>query len=71
MRADDRRVLVRALREAAHTGVGVLLVEQQILTALAASDRAYVLRRGHVVLEGSRDDLLTRMDEIEASYLAE
>lgn len=63
--------LERALREAADTGVGVLLVEQQILTALTASDRAYVLRRGRVVLDGSSDDLLTRMDEIEASYLTE
>lgn len=62
--------LTAALRRAASMGVGVLLVEQRVHTALACSDRAYVLGGGRTVLTGSSQDLLGRMDEIEASYLA-
>lgn len=61
--------LTDAIRRAAATGVGVLLVEQRVHTALACSDRAYVLGGGRMVLTGSSQDLLNRMDEIEASYL--
>jgi branched-chain amino acid transport system ATP-binding protein len=61
--------LLAALREAAGRGLGVLLVEQHAGQALAVADRGYVLRRGTVELEGSGVDLLTRLDEIERSYL--
>jgi branched-chain amino acid transport system ATP-binding protein len=62
--------LLRAVRTAADRGMGVLLVEQQIRNAFTVADRAYVLRRGRVVLEGPTSDLRERIDEIEASYLA-
>lgn len=62
--------LLDSLQEAASTGVGVLLVEQQVRHALGVSDRAYVLRRGRVVLEGRSSDLLDRVEEIEDSYLS-
>jgi branched-chain amino acid transport system ATP-binding protein len=62
--------LLDALRAAASSGVGVLIVEQQVRHALAVSDRAYVLRRGRVVLEGRSSDLLERVDEIEETYLS-
>lgn len=62
--------LIDSIRRAASTGVGVLLVEQRVHTALACSDRAYVLGGGRIVLTGASSDLLGRMDEIEASYLA-
>jgi branched-chain amino acid transport system ATP-binding protein len=62
--------LLDALRSAAGSGVGVLFVEQQVRHALAMSDRAYVLRRGRVVLEGRSSALLERVDEIEDSYLS-
>jgi branched-chain amino acid transport system ATP-binding protein len=62
--------LLEALRDAASSGVGVLLVEQQVRHALEVSDRAYVLRRGRVVLDGRSSDLLARVDEIEDSYLS-
>lgn len=61
--------LLDAVRTAADRGMGVLLVEQQIRNALRVADRAYVLRRGRVVLEGPTAELRTRIDEIEASYL--
>lgn len=63
--------LVHALREAASEGIAVLLVEQQIRTALNACDRAYVLRRGQLVLEGTTTELLGRIDEIESMYLSD
>jgi branched-chain amino acid transport system ATP-binding protein len=62
--------LTIAIRDVAATGVGVLLVEQQVLTALATADRAYVLRSGKVVLEGTSDELMNRLDEVEGEYLS-
>jgi branched-chain amino acid transport system ATP-binding protein len=62
--------LMLALRAAADEGVGVLLVEQHVRSALAIADRAYVLRRGRCVLEGDALDLRGRIGEIEASYLS-
>jgi branched-chain amino acid transport system ATP-binding protein len=62
--------LLGAVREAAGRGVGVLLVEQHVRSALAIADRALVLRRGTIVLQGTGADLMNRIDEIEATYLA-
>ncbi|MGF1595764.1 MAG: ABC transporter ATP-binding protein [Acidimicrobiales bacterium] len=65
------RRLLDAVRDAAdHQGTAVLLVEQHVRKALACADRAYVMRRGRIVLEGRADDLASRIGEIEASYLA-
>jgi branched-chain amino acid transport system ATP-binding protein len=58
------------LAEAARQGVGMVIVEQHVRTALEFSDRAVVLRRGRIVLEGSREDLSSRLDEIESHYLS-
>jgi branched-chain amino acid transport system ATP-binding protein len=53
--------VVRRLRE---EGVGVLLVEQNVATALEVADRAYVLDRGKVAFSGTaaqlRDDAALR-----------
>jgi ABC-type branched-subunit amino acid transport system ATPase component len=62
--------LLEAVRDAAASGVGVLLVEQHVPQALAVADRAYVLRRGRVVLDGTTAELRGRVDEIEQTYLA-
>jgi branched-chain amino acid transport system ATP-binding protein len=62
--------LLTAVQEAARRGVGVLLVEQHVRSALAVSDRAYVLRRGTIVMEGQAADMRGRIGEIEDSYLA-
>jgi len=52
---------VARLREG---GTAVLLVEQLIEKALAASDRVYALARGSIVLEAStgEDDLPNRLE---------
>ena len=63
--------LLAAVRAAADRGVGVLLVEQQIRNALEVADRAYVLNRGRIVLEGTADELRSRGADIESFYLAD
>ncbi len=62
--------LLRAVREAADTGVGVLLVEQHISKALEFADRAYVMSRGRIQISGSAEDLRGRLDDITQSYLS-
>ena len=61
--------LLNALRDAASRGVGVLLVEQHVRAALSVADYGYVLRRGKIEMSGSKADLLSKIDEIEATYL--
>ena len=62
--------LLGSIRQAADSGLGVLLVEQHIHKALEVADRAYVMRRGRIVLTASADELRGRTDEIERAYLA-
>ena len=63
--------LLAAVQEAAKRGVAVLLVEQHVKSALTVADLAFVLRRGRIIMSGEAHDLMGRIDEIEASYLAE
>jgi len=65
------RRLLEAIREAALRGCGVLIVEQHARQALEYADRAYVMRRGRIVLSGSADELRGRLDEIEDAYLTD
>jgi branched-chain amino acid transport system ATP-binding protein len=44
------------------TGVGVLLVEQNVQRALACSGRGYLLSEGRIVLDGSSEELLASGD---------
>jgi branched-chain amino acid transport system ATP-binding protein len=61
--------LLPLFRGLADRGMGVLLVEQYADLALAIGDRAYVLGRGMIVLEGTCSDLRQRTDEVRGSYL--
>ncbi|KPM55400.1 branched-chain amino acid ABC transporter ATP-binding protein [Frankia sp. R43] len=61
--------LMRALREAADRGAGVLLVEQHARQALAVADRACVLRRGRVVWSGPAEEATRDIRRIEGAYL--
>lgn len=62
--------LLKAVRDAADRGIGVLLVEQHVHKAMAVADRAYVMQRGRVEIEGTAQELQGRVDEIQASYLS-
>ena len=60
--------LAHTIREAADDGLGVLLVEQRVHTALAIADRVYFMSRGEIVLDGAADEVRERVDQIEAGY---
>lgn len=63
--------LLEVVRRAAdEQGVGVLLVEQHVRSALEISDRAYVLQRGRCVLTGTSAEMRSRIAELEESYLS-
>lgn len=62
--------LLKAIRLAAHEGVAVLLVEQHVRAALSVADRAYVMRRGAIQMSGTAQEIGSRLEEIESSYLS-
>jgi branched-chain amino acid transport system ATP-binding protein len=61
-------LLFDIIRDVNATGTAVLIVEQFVHMALENTDRAYVLTKGEVVLEGPSRQLLGS-DELLASYL--
>jgi branched-chain amino acid transport system ATP-binding protein len=62
--------LFEILDEVNRAGTAVLLVEQFVHMALAHTDRAYVLARGEVVLEGPSDQLAGD-PELVSTYLGQ
>jgi branched-chain amino acid transport system ATP-binding protein len=62
--------LLRAVRRAAdEDGIAVLLVEQHVSQVLRIADRAYVMRRGDVVLSGDAAEVSQRVLDLEDSYI--
>jgi branched-chain amino acid transport system ATP-binding protein len=61
--------LLGAVRAAADNGLAAIIVEQQVNHALRYADRAYVMRRGEVVLAGPADEVASRMDDLADLYL--
>ena len=57
-----------AIRRVNAEGTAVLLAEQNVSIALRVADRAYVLKEGRMVAEGTPDALMQR-DEIRRAYL--
>ncbi len=57
-----------AVRQICDSGVAVLLVEQDVRSALTITDRVYVLEAGVIVREGTPAELSSN-DEIRRSYL--
>ena len=60
--------LATVVKEIAGQGVSVLLVEQDVWTALTLSDRAYVLEAGHMQFSGAAKALMND-DKIRQAYL--
>jgi branched-chain amino acid transport system ATP-binding protein len=56
------------LTEIAQRGVAILLVEQKLTIALTISHRIYVMGHGHVVFEGTPEDL-RRHDDVRREWL--
>lgn len=54
------------LQEIAETGLTMLIVEQNVSRSLSASDYAYVILEGKVVMEGKSDEL--KEDEVNDAY---
>jgi branched-chain amino acid transport system ATP-binding protein len=50
------------LQEIASRGLSILLVEQKLSIALDISHRVYVMGHGHMVFDGTPDDLRQRVD---------
>jgi branched-chain amino acid transport system ATP-binding protein len=61
---DEVGVLLRRLRD--ELGVTLLLVEQNAAIAAGVTERAYVLRRGEIVLEQPTEELLGSEDVLSA-----
>ncbi len=61
--------MLRALREAAEHGTGILLVEQHARQARAVADRGHLMSRGRCALSDSATEVLARIDEIERAYI--
>ena len=62
--------LLGAVREVADTtGTGALIVEQHARKALKVSDRMYLMARGQILLELPAAEALSRLNEIEETYL--
>ena len=60
------REIFRIIREINAQGVTVLLVEQNVRQALAASRRGYVLENGRIVLSGTGRELLESEETLKA-----
>jgi branched-chain amino acid transport system ATP-binding protein len=64
-----QRLLDTVRRVATEHSTGVLLVEQHVRQALGIADRVYVMQRGHIVMDGTVDEMRGRIDEVESTYL--
>jgi branched-chain amino acid transport system ATP-binding protein len=62
---EDLFKLIRAVRS---MGIGLILVEQNVFQALEVVDRAYVLEKGRVTLDGTGEELLGN-DSVRKSFL--
>ncbi len=55
-----------SLREFQGDGMSIMLVEQNVRMALRLAHRAYVLRQGEIVMEGSSEELLSKPQVLDA-----
>lgn len=60
--------IFETIQELHHTGVTILLVEQNARSALAVADRGYVLQTGEIILSGSAENLRNN-EMVQKAYL--
>lgn len=60
--------LMDTLKRLKEQGLTILLSEQNAVAALGIADRAYVIRGGRVIMEGTAEELRS-IDEIKTAYL--
>ncbi|MEW6665368.1 MAG: ABC transporter ATP-binding protein [Thermodesulfobacteriota bacterium] len=60
--------IFKAIRQINQTGVGILLVEQNVKAALGLSRRAYIIENGRIAGEGESKDLLND-EKVREAYL--
>lgn len=63
--------LIDQIASIAASGIAVVVTDQDARRILSVVDHCLVLSAGHVVLTGTRDDLESRIDEIERAYLGD
>jgi branched-chain amino acid transport system ATP-binding protein len=63
------RQIFATLKDLKLAGTTILLVEQNVNIALELADRAYVLRTGEIVLEGSASELRQNSERVAQAYL--
>lgn len=63
------RLLTALVEAARRDDIAVLFIEQHARKALQYADRAYIMRRGRIVLEGTSAELKGRLGEVEDEYL--
>lgn len=62
------KAIFKTIKEISHSGVTVLLVEQNARAALKLANRAYVLEVGNIVIQGTSKELLAS-EKIQEAYL--
>ena len=62
------RVVFEAIATLREQKVTVVIVEQNVASTLEASDRAYVMEQGRIVMEGTSGELLSN-DDVKHRYL--
>jgi len=62
--------VMRVISELKNRGISVFLVEQNAVAALEISDRAYVIEKGQIVIEGTAGELLSD-ERVRVAYLSE
>jgi branched-chain amino acid transport system ATP-binding protein len=56
------------IQQVRHTGVSMLIVEQNVVSGLNIADRGYVIQNGHVLIEDTAKNLLSN-EMVRAAYL--
>jgi branched-chain amino acid transport system ATP-binding protein len=56
------------IEEVRHTGITMLIVEQNVVSGLSIADRGYVVQNGAVLLEDSAKNLLAN-EMVRTAYL--